>query len=126
MKIALINLIKGEYLDRIKALMILINKKLVLTRMQMIEYISYSLNLFVKSDFLKLDDNYNKNQTHNVKNFENFIIAEYLVEDIFQKQNLNKKQFLTISNIHDYFISNDFPIQSYFTFLIKNFKIFTL
>lgn len=106
MKIALINLIKGEYLEKIKALMILINKQLVLTRMQMIEFISYSLNLFVKSDFLKVVDNFNKNQTREDKNFDYFIIAEYLVEDIFEKKHLNKKQFLTLSIIQEYFISN--------------------
>ena len=111
MKIVLINLIKGEYYEKIKALMILLNKKLFLSRMQMIEYLSNTLKLYNdKSDFYKF--RLEKNCKNELRNFENLIIAEELVNEIYIKNNLRSNDLLTLKAIMEYFIG-----KIYFKFL---------
>ena len=110
MKLVLINLIKGDYYDKIEALMILVNKKLYLNKMQMIEFVSYTLNLNYKSDFAaKVNEanfdnyNFNKNCFGGLRNFENLIIGEELVNEIYLKQNLRSSDLLSSKAIMEYF-----------------------
>lgn len=112
MKLVLINLIKGEYHEKIKALMILINKKLLLSKIQMIEFVSYTLKLNDKSDFAKVYEamyncdfngkNY-KSCFGGIRNFEQLIIAEELVNEIYAQQNLAGGDLLSLQAIMEYF-----------------------
>ncbi len=109
MKIVLINIVKGSYLEKIQAFMLLVNKRLILSKIQTIEFVSYSLNLFIKNDLLKMHiDNFNLNNNKNFsffKNFENFVIAEALVEEIYLEMKLNKNEFISFHSLEKYFSS---------------------
>lgn len=108
-KLVLINIIKGDYSEKIKALMILINKKLYLSKMQMIEFVSYTLSLHDKSELSRLHEaKFNvlkKNNNSGMRNFEQLIIAEELVNEIYQKLNLQSTELLSLKAITEYFTS---------------------
>jgi len=126
MKIALINLIKGEYHEKIKALMILINKKLYLNKMQMIEFVLFTLNLHDKSDF-SINENNNNNNIYQFQNYfgeikdlEQSIIAEELVNEIYFTQNLTSADLLSVKAIMEYFTSKYFNKLEFLSSLCKN------
>lgn len=72
----------------------------------MIEFISNTLNLFIKKKSIKNIHSYKgKDKT---KNYDNLIISENLTKEIFSKEKLNDKNFITIQNLENYFYCKNF------------------
>jgi hypothetical protein len=91
----LINLLKGEYLEKLMTIMILVNGYEFLTKIQLIEIICYKLNLYNDEDYLFINNN-NKNELFEI---DNYIIAENIVKDIFNDIVVNSKEIFTLEEI---------------------------
>lgn len=76
----------------------------------MIEFVCYSLNLYDKSSTYRVYNDYydNKKYFDGIKNFENFMIAEELVNEIYMKQNLANNNTLPLKAIIEYFSGKNF------------------
>lgn len=101
-KISLVNLLKGEYLEKIKTIMILINKYKFLTKIQLIEIISYKLNLYIDEDYF-----INNNEANKFSDFDNYLIAENIVEDVLDNDFANSLDYFTLEEINYFYESKN-------------------
>lgn len=73
----------------------------------MIEFISFTLNLYVKKSnftpYLNFSHSYQKSDSNS---FNKYIIAENIVDEIYKKEALHFCDSLKLENIRNYFLSN--------------------